>query len=295
MRTLVTGGAGYLGKHIVEALLERGHFVRMFDIVAGEVTAERNLELFLGDITSEGMVKEAMKDIDVVYHLALIPGDWTAKDSRIFDDNIEGTINLLNASETSGVRHFLHASSYVIYGKPRYLPIDEEHPCNPEEGTSTEGPAYPLIKLITERLCTIHCRRYGIPVTVFRLSLVAGHEKPFPRGPLWLQMIDSAKKGDVIRVTRDEVSIVVDIDEVADAFLLATLNSKAYDEIFNVDNPNMCMTNVELARQAVHATESASEIEVIEPKGLVNTMPLSVEKIQRILGWTCHRKSSWRK
>jgi UDP-glucose 4-epimerase len=285
MKTLVTGGAGYVGKYLVKALLEKGHSVRILDVVAGELKKGKNLDLVLGDITNEATVEEAMEGIDVVYHLALIPGAWKAKDSRVFDANIKGTITLLKAAEAKGIKHFLHASSYVVYGKPRYLPIDESHPCHPEEGFSTEGPAYPIVKLITEKLCMIHYLYYGLPVTVFRLSLVSGYERPFPRGPLWLQMVDNARKGEVIEVVKDEVSIVVGVDEVADAFLVATLNNKAYGQIFNVDNPNMCVTNYELAKQALKATESRSEIRVVEPKELVNTMPLSIEKIQKALNW----------
>jgi nucleoside-diphosphate-sugar epimerase len=284
MKALVTGGSGYVGRYLTEALLRKGHSVLALDVVRGAIEG-RKLEYILGDMADATVVAEAMKDIDVVYHLALIPGDWRATTSNVFDANIKGTLNLLSAANAKTVRHFLHASSYVVYGKPRYLPIDENHPCNPEEGLSTEGPAYPLIKLITEKLCMIYHVQYGLPVTIFRLSLVSGREKPFPRGPLWLQMTDEARRGEMIKVFDNEVSTVVDVDEVADAFLLATLNSKTYGQVFNIDNPNMLVSNYELAKQAVGLAKSESKIKVVEPRGSINTMPLCIEKIQKILGW----------
>ncbi len=285
MKVLVTGGAGYIGRHLTKALLIEGHSVRVLDIFQGMFERTKDLEWILGDLANESLVKEATRGIDAIYHLALVSGDWTAKDSEVFDVNIRGLLNLLNSAEANNVKHFLQASSHVVYGKPRYLPIDENHPCHPEEAISTEGPAYPLVKLITERICIAHYLTYNLPVTILRPSLVVGAEKPFPRGPTWLRMLEKAKKGDPIELIADELVACVHVDELARALILSTMNPRAYGQIFNVANPRMSMTHHELGRRAIEAAQSKSRIKIVKPDGLVNTQPYSIKKIQTALSW----------
>jgi nucleoside-diphosphate-sugar epimerase len=88
----------------------------------------------------------------------------------LFNANIQGTSNLLKTARSQRVKQFIFTSSTAVYGKPRYLPIDEEHPCNPEEESGWR--LYPLMKFSTEKLCRLFYFAFNLPVTVMRLTYV---------------------------------------------------------------------------------------------------------------------------
>lgn len=137
MHVLVAGGAGYIGSHVVLALMDVGHQVTVFD----DLSTGRRMNLFegnafvQGDIRSEQPLKSlfATTQIDAIVHLAALKaaGD-SMKDPQTFaDHNIAGAINLLNLATQAGVRNIVFSSSAATYGDPQYLPMDEKHPLNP--------------------------------------------------------------------------------------------------------------------------------------------------------------------
>lgn len=137
MHVLVAGGAGYIGSHVVVALMDAGHQVTVLD----DLSTGRRMNLFEGNGFVEGDIRDAdllkrlfaATQYDAIVHLAALKaaGD-SMKDPQTFaDHNIAGSINLINAANEAGVRHVLFSSSAATYGDPQYLPMDEKHPLDP--------------------------------------------------------------------------------------------------------------------------------------------------------------------
>ena len=283
MRALVVGGAGFVGQRLVRRLLKEGHSVKVLDLKYGRLrrTTSPNLRLVLGGMTDPPTTRRVMKRTDVVYHLALA-GGFSIKSLEPINANLRGALNLLRSAKSQKVKQFFFTSSTAVYGKPRYLPVDEEHPCNPDEESGMRF--YPLVKFSTEKLCRLFYFNFGLPVTVFRSTYVFSNESVY--SVPWIDwMTNKAKKNETIEVVEGEGFASVHVNELVDAFMLATLNEKAIGQVFNVVNPNTFITYHEIAKHHVQQANSKSQIVVVKPSELVESVPTSSEKIQKLLGW----------
>lgn len=172
-RVLVTGADGFIGSHLTELLLEKGYSVKAFtyynsfnswgwlDTFNKEKLKE--IEIFAGDIRDPNGVREAMKGIDEVYHLAAliaIPFSYHSPDSYV-DTNIKGTLNVLQAARDLGTSRVLVTSTSEVYGTAKYVPIDEEHPF---QGQSP----YSATKIGADRLAESFYRSFNLPVSIVR-------------------------------------------------------------------------------------------------------------------------------
>lgn len=171
-KVLVTGADGFIGSHLVEALMEKGYEVRAFvyynsfnnwgwlDTLPKEKLDK--IEIFQGDIRDPNGVKEAMKGVDAVFHLAAliaIPFSYHSPDTYV-DTNIKGTLNVLQAARELGTR-VLVTSTSEVYGTAQYVPIDEKHPY---QGQSP----YSATKIGADRLAESFYRSFELPVTIVR-------------------------------------------------------------------------------------------------------------------------------
>ncbi len=135
---LVTGGAGYIGSHIVKELCNGGHQVVVFDnfsLGLHENIDSRVKTVIDGDILKTKDLQKAFSEpIDIVFHFAAwkAAGESMTHPQKYAQNNICGTLNLLHAVVKSDVKNFVFSSSAAVYGNPQYLPIDEQHPTNPE-------------------------------------------------------------------------------------------------------------------------------------------------------------------
>ncbi len=165
MRILVTGGAGNIGQTLVRHLSAK-HEVTALDIKDKPEGIDSYLK---ADILDLDAMKKAVEGFDAVAHLAAIPYPLPKEPERTFLVNTMGTYNVLEACAVNGVRRFAFTSSDstvgIVFGKPertpRYLPLDEDHPTEPED-------AYGLSKLIGEQLCRGYVLRTGMNVTIIR-------------------------------------------------------------------------------------------------------------------------------
>src|SRR5256885_4050616 len=170
---LVTGGAGFVGSHLAEELLRRGHRVRIAD---NFVTGKRaniahlcNAELLEGDLADTAFAERAAANVDYVLHQAAIPSvprsvedPWTSNRA-----NVDATLSVLMASRKAGVKRVVYAASSSAYGNTPTLPKREEMPANPRS-------PYALQKLVGEHYCRIFTELYGLPTVCTRYFNVFG-------------------------------------------------------------------------------------------------------------------------
>lgn len=172
-RALVTGADGFIGSHLVESLLDEGYDVKAFVYYNSfnswgwldtlNKNKLRSIEIFMGDIRDSNRVREAMKDVDEVFHLAAliaIPYSYEAPSSYV-DTNIKGTLNVLQAAKDFNIKRVLITSTSEVYGTAKYVPIDENHPF---QGQSI----YSASKIGSDRMAEAFYRSFDIPITIVR-------------------------------------------------------------------------------------------------------------------------------
>ncbi|MEM1903290.1 MAG: GDP-mannose 4,6-dehydratase, partial [Pyrobaculum sp.] len=131
VRVLVTGGAGFIGSHLVDRLVEMGHYVRVLDnFSTGRVenlTHHGGVEVVKGDLKSPADAWEAVRRVEVVFHFAANPEVRisTVSPKTHYEENVLATFNLLEAMRESGVRELVFASSSSVYGEPSVIPVSE--------------------------------------------------------------------------------------------------------------------------------------------------------------------------
>jgi NAD dependent epimerase/dehydratase len=172
-RVLITGADGFIGSHLTEALVEAGYDVRAFvyynsfnsygwlDTISKEKKSK--IEFFPGDIRDPNGVREAMKEIDIVFHLAAliaIPFSYHSPDSYI-DTNVKGTLNIIQAARDNNVKRILVTSTSEVYGTAQFVPITELHPKQPQS-------PYSASKIGADAIADSFYRSFDLPITIVR-------------------------------------------------------------------------------------------------------------------------------
>jgi NAD dependent epimerase/dehydratase len=170
---LVTGADGFIGSHLVEALIAEGAKVKAFvyynsfnswgwlDTLTKSQLAE--VEIFSGDIRDPNGVRTAMKGCDIVFHLAAliaIPFSYHSPDSYI-DTNVKGTLNIVQAARDLSIERVLVTSTSEVYGTAQYVPIDEKHPRQPQS-------PYSASKIGADCIAESFYRSFNLPLTIVR-------------------------------------------------------------------------------------------------------------------------------
>lgn len=165
MRILVTGGAGFIGSHVVDALREANHDVVVFDL-----NPPPGSHYFVqGDLTNLDDLVRATQGIDYVCHLGGVGDVYLAFENPPLAAacNVMGTANLMEACLRNGAKKVVYASTWEVYGEPRYQPMDESHPCNPDH-------PYNITKLSGEQIALSYDKLKGVPVISLRLGTAYG-------------------------------------------------------------------------------------------------------------------------
>lgn len=174
MKVLVIGGAGYIGSHVSLELMDAGHQVVVYDNFSSGSRGNifKGESLVEGDIMDVARLEKTLADgFDGVIHLAAFKaaGESMIAPEKYARNNINGTINILNALCSSGTRRIVFSSSAAVYGEPEYLPVDEQHPTNPEN-------FYGFTKLEIERILHWYDRLKGIRYSALRYFNAAGYD-----------------------------------------------------------------------------------------------------------------------
>jgi len=174
VKVLVIGGAGYIGSHVCLEMMEAGHEVTVYDNLSSGL--RENLfegERFIqGDVLdAEGLARAMSEGFDGVVHLAAFKaaGESMVAPEKYARNNINGTINILNAMCGAGIGRFVFSSSAAVYGEPTYLPVDEKHPTVPEN-------FYGFTKLEIERILGWYDRLKGLRYSALRYFNAAGYD-----------------------------------------------------------------------------------------------------------------------
>ncbi|GAC1342358.1 MAG: SDR family oxidoreductase [Ktedonobacteraceae bacterium] len=286
---LVTGGAGFIGSHIAESLVEAGETVRVFDNFAtgrevNLLALKGGAEFLYGDLRNSEDVKAAVKGVEVIFHegaLASVPRS-IADPVTSLETNINGTQNVLLAARDADVRRVVYASSSSVYGNTTALPKHEEMPTNPMS-------PYAVQKLTGELLCGVFTRIYKLETVALRYFNVFGpRQDPASEYaaviPRFLTALIEGRRPVVFgngEQTRDFTYIA----NVVQANLLAATAPDAIGYAINVGCGVQVSLNAML-RIAGEILGVAVDAEYREPRqGDVHDSLADISRAQRLLGY----------
>lgn len=232
-KVLVTGGAGFVGSHLVKRLVEDGARVTVLDDMS--MGREENLggiggelcQIVVASVTDREMVNKLVSEAEVVFHLAarnIIAS--TRNPGEDFSTNIGGTLNVLLAAREAGVKRVIYASSASVYGNPHHVPVCEDDPVR------FLSP-YAVSKFAGEAYCQVFYKSYELPITIMRYSNVYGPGQVEGVVPRFLRALACEQPlpvhGDG-QQTRDFTWVA----DAVEATLLAAKSRWAVGEVFNV-------------------------------------------------------------
>jgi nucleoside-diphosphate-sugar epimerase len=237
-RYLVTGGAGFIGSHLVGALLDQGAQVRVLDNFS---TGKRenlsglggNLEVLEGDVRNQALVEKAVRDVEVVFHQAAFVSvpESMEKPQTCFDVNVTATIALFDAARLAGVRRVVLASSAAVYGESDALPLIESTPTQPLS-------PYAASKRTDEIYAQVYTQAFGLNVVALRYFNVYGpRQRPdsmyAAAVPIFVRRL---LDGEPVTVFGDgsQTRDLINVRDVVRASLIAAEHPEALGQIFNV-------------------------------------------------------------
>lgn len=232
---LVTGGAGFIGSHLADALLDGGHKVRIVDsLITGVIeNVPSEAEFVEGDLTDPATAAAVVDGCEVVLHQAAIPSvpRSVADPRRSHDANINATLNVLLAARDAGVRRVVYAASSSAYGDTLVLPKVEDMPANPRS-------PYALQKQVGEAYCRLFTELYGLETVSIRYFNVFGpRQRPSsPYSGVLSLFIKAALEGSAPSIHGDgeQTRDFTFIDNVVDGVLRAVDSPDAVGEVINV-------------------------------------------------------------
>ena len=301
---LVTGGAGYIGSHAVLALKEKGYDVVILDnlVYGHRDVVENNLkvELIVGETTDRALLDQIFhtRNIAAVMHFAAYAyvGESVENPAKYYQNNVVGTLTLLEAMQQAGINQFVFSSTCATYGIPETVPIPETHPQNPIN-------PYGESKLMVERILKDFDTAYGLKSVSFRYFNAAGADPQGRTGEdhnpethlIPLILLTALGKRNAIKIfgtdypTRDGTCIrdYIHVTDLAQAHVLGLeyLLNGGESDVFNLGNGNG-FTVREMIATAKEVTQTDFMVEETERRpGDPAMLVGSSEKARQVLGW----------
>jgi UDP-glucose 4-epimerase len=233
LRILVTGGAGFIGSHLVKALVKAGHCVRVLDNFStgslenlGDIAG--SVELVVGDVRSYGVVEKAVKGVDAVIHLAALidVAESIEKPDLYFDVNARGTYNIAKACK--GVSVLVFASTCAVYGEPVKLPVAEDCTIAPKS-------PYAATKVAGEAFIQAYSNLYGYRYAILRLFNVYGPKQSKAYAGVIIEFIKRVSRGEppIIFGDGEQTRDFIHVSDVVEAIIMAITNERARG-VFNI-------------------------------------------------------------
>lgn len=293
-KILVTGADGFIGSHLTESLIQQGYDVRAFVyynsfnswgwLDYSTEYVKKNMDVFSGDIRDPHGVKKAMKDCDIVLHLAsliAIPYSYHSPDTYV-DTNIKGTLNILQAARDLGVSKVVHTSTSEVYGTAKYVPIDEEHPL---QGQSP----YSASKIGADQMALSFYRSFETPVAIIRpFNTYGPRQSARAVIPTIITQLASGKE----KIKLGALSPTRDFNYVKDTvsgFITVMNKSQSIGNVINIGS-NYEVTIGETAKAIAEVMGKSIEIETDEvrirpEKSEVERLWADNQKAKELLGW----------
>jgi len=296
-KVLVTGGAGFIGSHLVDKLIEEGYSVKVIDnLSSGSLENlskhkdDPSLELIIGDLKKPEDISKAIDGVNTVFHYAANPEVKisTTNPEIHFNENVVATFNLLEAVRKSDVKEIVFASSSTVYGEPEVIPVSEDAPIKPVS-------VYGASKAACESLIHAYSKLYSIKAVIIRYANVVGPR--LRHGVIW----DFIKK---LREDPNQLEILGDgkqekgyiyIDDAVEATMIAWKKTEHFD-VYNVAS-NDWITVDEIADLVIESMKLKDVRRVYSPvlhgigwPGDVKKIALKIDKLKSI-GFTPKKSS----
>lgn len=293
-KILVTGADGFIGSHLTEELVRRGYSARAFvfynsfnswgwlDHSTSKI--KNSLEIFAGDIRDPYGVRQAMKDCDIVFHLAAliaIPYSYYSPDTYV-DTNVKGTLNVVQAAREFAIEKVIHTSTSEVYGTARYVPINEEHPL---QGQSP----YSASKIGADQIAMSFYTSFDTPVAIIRpFNTYGPRQSARAVIPTIITQIHMGKP----RIKLGAVHPTRDFNYIKDTirgFIAVAESDKSVGEVINIGS-NYEISIGETARLIAEVMGNPVEIEtdpgrLRPPKSEVERLWADNHKAMELTGW----------
>ena len=289
MTYLVTGGAGFIGSHLVEELLRRGEHVRVVDsLVTGKranLAHLKGVEFLEGDLADISVAHRAAKGVEVVLHQAAIPSVPRSVEDPVTSNraNVDGSLNLLVAARDAGVRRVVYAGSSSAYGDTPVLPKVETMPTAPLS-------PYALQKLVAEDYCRMFTRLYGLETVTTRYFNVFGPRQD-PSSPysgvisLFVSAL-CADRAPTIHGDGEQTRDFTYVANVVDGVLRASTAPGVSGEVINVATGGRISLNQLFATLRDLIGASVQPVYAEPRRGDVRDSRADISKAERLLGYT---------
>ena len=292
MKVLVTGAEGFIGSHLTELLVEKGFEVKAFVRYnfkndwgwLEESKYKNDIEIYTGDVRDYDSVYDAMKGVDVVFHLAALIGIPYSYISPLayIKTNTEGTYNILESGRKLNLKRIIITSTSEIYGTAQYVPIDEKHPYNPQS-------PYAASKAAADHLALSYYRSFGTPITIIRpFNTYGPRQSARAVIPTIISQILAGKK----QIKLGNLSPTRDLNYVKDivnGFITVGLHENTIGDVYNLGSGQEISIG-DLAQKIIELT--GKEVEIIEDaqrirpeKSEVERLLSNAEKARKVTGW----------
>jgi UDP-glucose 4-epimerase len=290
MKILVTGGAGFIGSHIVDRLVDEGYKVRVVDnLSSGRTenlrrhTDSNAIELLIGDLKDPQTALRSVENVDVVFHFAANPEVRVSSidPETHFNENIIATFNLLEAMRKRNVREIVFASSSSVYGEPDEIPVDENAPIKPVS-------VYGASKASCETLIHAYSKLYKIKAVILRYANVVGPR--LRHGVIWDLINKLIKNPRELEILGDgrQIRSYIYIDDAVEATMITWRKTDVDYEVYNIGNEDW-ITIDEVADEVIK-TMKLKDVKKIHRSllhgvgwlGDVKKIALKIYKIKRL-------------
>jgi len=292
MKVLVTGAEGFIGSHLTELLVEKGFEVKAFVRYnfkndwgwLEESKYKNDIEIYTGDVRDYDSVYDAMKGVDVVFHLAALIGIPYSYISPLayIKTNTEGTYNILESGRKLNLKRIIITSTSEIYGTAQYVPIDEKHPYNPQS-------PYAASKAAADHLALSYYRSFGTPITIIRpFNTYGPRQSARAVIPTIISQILAGKK----QIKLGNLSPTRDLNyvkDIANGFITVGLHENTIGDVYNLGSGQEISIG-DLAQKIIELT--GKEVEIIEDaqrirpeKSEVERLLSNAEKARKVTGW----------
>ncbi len=290
MPILVTGGAGFIGSHLVDRLVKEGFNVRVIDNLSSgrleNLTQHRDdprVEVIIGDLKKMEDAIKAVDGVDTVFHFAANPEVRvsTTNPEIHFNENVVATFNLLEAMRRKDVKELVFASSSSVYGEPEQIPVSEDAPIRPVS-------VYGASKAACENLIHAYVKLYGMKAVILRYANVVGPR--LRHGVVWDLINKLRKNPNELEILGDgkQVRSYIYIDDAIEATIIAWRKTNNNYEVYNVGNEDW-ITIDEVVDEIIKAIGLNNVKKIYKPvlhgvgwPGDVKKIALKIDKIKQL-------------